>query len=187
MSLGTYTNTLLGTALLLSALPTIANVTNGSFEQWTSNTPSSWSTIDNGISLTRTTSKVKSGSSAAAINVTTATQSNTDLLQIISVEAGKTYEFSVDVYHTEGKVKARLYIDGYQGYSNQAKTNQWQTISHSYKASSSKTIKVGLRFYDVSGFDGKETVYVDNFLPNTDSNSEKIIMSKQPQPPQAIM
>ncbi len=168
---GKYKNKLLSTALLLGSLPVMANVANGGFEQWSGNTPSSWSTIDSGISLTRSTSTVKSGSSSAAVNVTTGSQSNTDLLQQVAVEAGKTYNFSADVYHTEGKIKARLYVDGYQGYSNQAQTNQWQTISHSYTASSDKTISVGLRFYDVSGFDGSETVYVDNFLPNADGNA----------------
>ncbi|MBB1338157.1 endonuclease [Pseudoalteromonas sp. SR44-2] len=168
---GKYKNKLLSTALLLGSLPVMANVANGGFEQWSGNTPSSWSTIDSGISLTRSTSTVKSGSSSAAVNVTTGSQSNTDLLQQVAVEAGKTYNFSADVYHTEGKIKARLYVDGYQGYSNQAQTNQWQTISHSYTASSDKTISVGLRFYDVSGFDGSETVYVDSFLPNTDGNA----------------
>ncbi|KAA1164019.1 endonuclease [Pseudoalteromonas distincta] len=168
---GKYKNNLLSTALLLGSLPVMANVANGGFEQWSGNTPSSWSTIDSGISLTRSTSTVKSGSSSAAVNVTTGSQSNTDLLQQVAVEAGKTYNFSADVYHTEGKIKARLYVDGYQGYSNQAQTNQWQTISHSYTASSDKTISVGLRFYDVSGFDGSEIVYVDNFLPNADGNA----------------
>ncbi|WP_278382729.1 endonuclease [Pseudoalteromonas distincta] len=168
---GKYKNKLLSTALLLGSLPVMANVANGGFEQWSGNSPSSWSTIDSGISLTRSTSTVKSGSSSAAVNVTTGSQSNTDLLQQVAVEAGKTYNFSADVYHTEGKIKARLYVDGYQGYSNQAQTNQWQTISHSYTASSDKTISIGLRFYDVSGFDGSETVYVDNFLPNTDGNA----------------
>ena len=47
-----------------------------------------------------------------------------DLLQQVAVKSGKTYNFSADVYHTEGKIKARLYVDGYQGYSNQAQTNQ---------------------------------------------------------------
>lgn len=168
---GKYKNKLLSTALLLGSLPVMANVANGGFEQWSGNSPSSWSTIDSGISLTRSTSTVKSGSSSATVNVTTGSQSNTDLLQQVAVEAGKTYNFSADVYHTEGKIKARLYVDGYQGYSNQAQTNQWQTISHSYTASSDKTISVGLRFYDVSGFDGSEIVYVDNFLPNADGNA----------------
>ena len=168
---GKYKKKLISTALLLGSLPIMANVTNGGFEQWSGNTPDAWTTIDGGISLSRSTSTVKSGSSSAAVNVTTGSQSNTDLLQQVAVEAGKTYNFSADVYHTEGKIKARLYVDGYQGYSNQAQTNQWQTVSHSYTASSDKTISVGLRFYDVSGFDGSETVYVDNFLPNTDGNA----------------
>ncbi|MEI8704949.1 endonuclease [Pseudoalteromonas sp. B62] len=171
MSYGTYKNKLLSTALLLGSLPVMANVANGSFEQWSGNTPASWTTIDSGINLSRSTSTVKSGSSSAAVNVTTGSQSNTDLLQQVAVEAGQTYDFSADIYHTEGKIKARLYVDGYQGYSNEAQTNQWQKISHSYTASSSKTINVGLRFYDVSGFDGSEIVYVDNFLPNSDGGS----------------
>ncbi|MBH0038732.1 endonuclease [Pseudoalteromonas sp. SWN166] len=168
---GKYKNKLLSTALLLGSLPVMANVANGGFEQWSGNTPDAWTTIDSGIALSRSTSTVKSGSSSAAVNVTTGSQSNTDLLQQVAVEAGKTYNFSADVYHTEGKIKARLYVDGYQGYSNQAQTNQWQTVSHSYTASSNKTISVGLRFYDVSGFDGSETVYVDNFLPNADGSA----------------
>lgn len=168
---GKYKNKLLSTALLLGSLPVMANVANGGFEQWSGNTPDAWTTIDSGIALSRSTSTVKSGSSSAAANVTTGSQSNTDLLQQVAVEAGKTYNFSADVYHTEGKIKARLYVDGYQGYSNQAQTNQWQTVSHSYTASSDKTISVGLRFYDVSGFDGSETVYVDNFLPNADGSA----------------
>ncbi|WP_165739214.1 endonuclease [Pseudoalteromonas sp. Z1A6] len=168
---GKYKNKLLSTALLLGSLPVMANVANGGFEQWSGNTPDAWTTIDSGIALSRSTSTVKSGSSSAAVNVTTGSQSNTDLLQQVAVEAGKTYNFSADVYHTEGKIKARLYVDGYQGYSNQAQTNQWQTVSHSYTASSNKTISVGLRFYDVSRFDGSETVYVDNFLPNADGSA----------------
>ncbi|MFP3398714.1 carbohydrate binding domain-containing protein, partial [Brevibacterium sp. SIMBA_078] len=79
---------------------------------------------------------VSTGSQAAAISVNTGTQSNTDFLQQVAVEMGKTYEFSVDVYHTEGHLKARLLIDGYQGYSNPAQTNQWQTITYSYTADS---------------------------------------------------
>ncbi|MCW1720343.1 endonuclease [Pseudoalteromonas sp. A3] len=171
MSHGTYKNKLLSTALLIAATPAMANVANGGFEQWTGNTPDAWTTIDSGINVSRSTSIVNNANSAAAINVTTGSQSNTDLLQQVSVEAGKTYDFSVDVYHTEGSIRARLYVDGYQGYSNQAQINQWQTISHSYTPSSNKTINVGLRFYDMSGFDGNETVYVDNFLPNTDGGA----------------
>lgn len=166
MTHGKNKNRFFGGALLIAALPATANIANGGFEQWSGNQPDSWTTIDSGINLSRSTSTVKSGNSSAAINVTTGSQSNTDLLQQITVEAGKTYAFSADVYHTEGNIKARLYVDGYQGYSNNNQTNQWQTISYDYTSSSNKVINVGLRFYDVSGFDGNETVYVDNFLPN---------------------
>jgi endonuclease I len=95
----------------------------------------------------------------------------------MSVVAGQIYDFSVGVYHTEGAVKARLYIDGYQGFSNESLVNQWQQLTHSYIASSTKDISVGLRFYDTSGFDGSEIVYVDYFKPTqasgdgTDGNS----------------
>jgi len=59
----------------------------------------------------------------------------------------------------------RLIADGYQGYSNNGLTNQWQELTFSYTATSTKSIPVGLRFYDVSGFDGSEVVYIDNFQP----------------------
>ena len=160
---GISKNKLLLSALLLSSLPTMANVVNGNFEQWTGNTPQAWTVIDSGINVSANSAVVSTGLQAAAISVNTGTQSNTDFLQQVAVEMGKTYEFSVDVYHTEGHLKARLFIDGYQGYSNPALTNQWQTITYSYTADSSKTIDVGLRFYDTSGFDGSELVYVDNF------------------------
>src|SRR5690606_32011495 len=46
---------------------------------------------------------------------------------------------------------------------------QWQTLSFNYTATTSGTIEVGLRFYDVAGFDGSELVYVDDFQPSTTS------------------
>ena len=166
---GTQANTLFGVCLLFSALPVTANMVNGDFEHWTDSTPHSWSTIDSGIRISQSTHIIKSGNSSAAVEVTTQSQDNTDLLQKVAVEAGKTYRFSADIYHTEGHVRTRLYVDDYQGYSNESLVNQWQTISYSYTASTTKIINVGLRFYDVTGFDGTETVYVDNFLPTTGS------------------
>lgn len=158
------------TLCALAASPVFAQVDNGEFENWTSGSPDSWTLIDSGIRVTQSTSQSFNGSSSAAIEVRTASQGSTDFRQTISVTAGQTYDFSARIRHTEGNVRARLYVNGYQGYSNQSLTNQWQQISHSYTASSSGTIQVGLRFYDVSGFDGSEIVYVDSFLP-TDSGS----------------
>lgn len=159
----------LTTVALLSPLA-FAQVENGEFESWTGNTPDGWTTIDSGISVSQSTNISYNGTSSAAVNVTTGSQSSTDFRQTVSVTSGQTYDFSARIYHTEGNVRARLYVNGYQGYSNENLTNQWQQISQSYTATSTGTIEVGLRFYDVSGFDGAEIVYVDSFEP-TDSGS----------------
>ncbi|CDT29084.1 Endonuclease I [Vibrio coralliirubri] len=156
--------TLSGVALLCST-SAHAQMQNGSFENWEGNVPSGWSVIDSGIALSLSTDPVNNGSLSAQVTVNTSTQSNTDFLQTIRVEQGKTYDFSVDVYHTEGNVKARLFVDGYLGYSNNGLTNQWQALTHSYNATSTKDIVVGVRFYDDAGFDGSEVVYLDNFQP----------------------
>lgn len=171
MSHGNYKKYLLSSALLCIALPSFATLTNGEFEQWSNNTPLDWSTIDSGITLSASSNIVKSGSLAAKVVVTTASQSNTDLQQSVAVEAGQSYLFSTWVYHTQGGVKARLVADGYYGYSNPALLNQWQQLSYQYTASSSATINVGLRFYDVNGFDGNESVYVDSFTPASEATS----------------
>ena len=153
-----------------------AQIENGSFENWNGGAPDNWSTIDSGISVTESSNSYD-GVSSAAINVTTGSQSSTDFRQTVSVSAGQSYTFSTWVYHTEGGVRARLYVDGYQGYSTPTLTGQWQQVSYNYTAGSTGTIEVGLRFYDVSGFDGSEVVYVDLFEPTatggggTDSGS----------------
>lgn len=143
----------------------MAQVTNGDFEQWSGNSPQGWSTIDSGISVSPTSDQVKSGGIAAKIVVNTGSQSSTDFLQSLSVEQGKSYDFSASVFHTEGGIKARLYVDGYRDYSVPSKTDQWQDVAYRYTATADKNIVVGVRFYDVSGFDGSEVVYLDNFQP----------------------
>ena len=166
MSYRTYKKYLLASALLFTTLPSIATIANGDFENWSGSQPDGWSTIDSGITLAADNTQVNSGALAAKVVVTTATQSNTDLLQQVAVEAGKSYLFSSWVYHTEGGLKARLVADGYHDYSNPTLLNQWQQLSYSYTAPSTGKITVGLRFYDVSGFDGNESVYVDSFSPS---------------------
>lgn len=146
-----------------------AQVQNGEFENWSNGKPDSWNLIDSGITVSQSTSQSYNGSSSAKIDVRTASQGSTDFRQTISVTSGQTYQFSARVRHTEGKVKARLYINGYQGYTNPALRNQWQEISHTFTASSTGTIQVGFRFYDQSGFDGNETVYIDSFQPTGSS------------------
>ena len=152
---------------LFFSLNVFAEVENGDFESWTGGTPDGWTTIDSGINVNQNTSIVKTNTSSAAITVNTGSQGSTDFRQSVNVVSGQSYVFSTWVYHTEGGVKARLYVDGYRNYSSANQTNQWQQISYSYTASSSKSISIGLRFYDVSGFDGSEIVYIDEFQPTT--------------------
>jgi len=148
-----------------------AEVTNGSFETWSNGAPASWTTIDSGINVTQNTTVTKEGANSAAITVNTGTQGSTDFQQLVSVVAGQSYDFSVWVNHTEGSVKARLYVDGYRNYSDPSLVNQWQQISYTYNATATKDIAVGLRFYDTTGFDGSETVYVDYFQPTAATNT----------------
>ncbi|MBA6251867.1 MULTISPECIES: endonuclease [unclassified Colwellia] len=160
-----YKNNIAALLLCATSHYAVADVNNGSFETWLAGSPSGWTTIDSGISVNKNTTIFQEGLSSAEITVNTGTQGSTDIQQLVSVVAGQTYEFSVWVYHTEGSIKARLYIDGYQGYSNESLVNQWQQVTHSYTASSTSDIAVGLRFYDIAGFDGSEIVYVDYFQP----------------------
>ncbi|MBE0364263.1 hypothetical protein PULV_a2555 [Pseudoalteromonas ulvae UL12] len=163
------------TILCAAGFSAQADVVNGGFESWQGSRAAGWDTIDSGIVVTQQSNIVKVGSSSAQVTVNTASQASTDLLQTVDVIAGQTYAFSTWVYHTEGAVKARLIVDGYQGYSDEHSVNQWQQIQYAYTATSSKKITVGLRFYDVTGFDGSEIVYVDDFQPSatpppTDNN-----------------
>lgn len=157
--------------MALAAAPAVADIENGSFEQWSGNTPAGWSVIDSGIAVSPATNVVKSGAKSAAIAVNTADQAATDIRQSAQVAAGQTYNVSVAVYHTEGHVKARLYVNGYQGYSTESLTGQWQTLSYSFTASATGAVEVGLRFYDIAGFDGSEIVYVDDFQPSAQTES----------------
>ncbi|MEJ2593617.1 MAG: lamin tail domain-containing protein [bacterium] len=139
-------------------------VTNGDFESWTGGDPDGWTTIEVGIDVTEETTIVHGGSSSASIDVLTGTQGDTDFRQDIAVEESKVYDVSVWVYHTEGHVAARLYVDGYLNYSDHELTGQWQEVTYTYTATATGTIEIGLRFYDQTGFDGEEIVYVDDYV-----------------------
>lgn len=149
-----------------ATLSSAAEVVNGGFESWQGSAVAGWDTIDSGIQVKKEVAIVKQGNASGAVTVLTGSQADTDLLQQVDVVAGQNYQFSTWIYHTEGGVKARLYVDGYQGYSNEGILGQWQQVSFSYNATSSKKIAVGLRFYDTAGFDGSEVVYVDDFQPS---------------------
>jgi len=156
--------------LSIAALSLVSNIAsaqveNGTFERWSNGSPIGWTTIDSGILLDRASTPTVDGQYSAKITVTTRSQGNTDLLQQFDVVANQTYNFEVSVYHTEGGVAARIIADGFRGYSDPSIRNQWQQIRFTYRATSTKSINLGLRFYDRNGFDGSEVVYVDSFQP----------------------
>ena len=152
---------------------------NGGFENWTGGVPDSWTTIDSGINVTQETTTIHGGTSSANIEVTTGSQSSTDFRQSVAVTNGTEYNISVWVYHTEGHEKARLYVNGYQNYSDPAVIGAWQELTYTYTATADGNIDVGLRFYDISGFDNSEIVYVDDFTMTYTpaSSTEPVITS----------
>ncbi|MFT5229780.1 MAG: hypothetical protein ACI9EV_002934 [Urechidicola sp.] len=140
-----------------------AQVVNGDFEAWTGDVPDGWTTIESGIATTEEGSVVHGGDAAAAINVITGTQGDTDFRQVVDVVAGTTYNISFWAYHTEGGMRARLFVDDFLDYTDPAVTGEWQELSYTYLAGATGSIDVGLRFYDLPAFDGEELVYIDDF------------------------
>ncbi|MFL0353235.1 choice-of-anchor D domain-containing protein [Xanthomarina sp. GH4-25] len=150
-------------AFLCFVLSGFAQIINGDLESWTGSTPDGWTTIDSGITTSEETTIIHGGSSSASINVTTGTQGSTDFRQTVSLIIGHNYTASVWVRHTEGGMRARLYVnDNYEVYSDGNITGSWQEITIPFTASSTSA-EFGLRFYDMAGFDGAEIVYVDDY------------------------
>ena len=139
-------------------------VTNGGFETWSqTDLPDSW-TNETGTILSQETGTTHAGSASAMnVDLTTGSQSSTDFRQTISVIAGNTYNVSVWVYHLDGLSQARLYVDGWQDYSDNTLTDQWQEITYAYTPSATGDVEVGLRYYDQTGFVDHSYIIVDDF------------------------
>lgn len=158
--------TILALAIMLGAFMSLnaqSIVVNGDYESWTGGVPDSWTTIESGIIVTEETTIIHDGSKSASVDVITGSQGDTDFRQDVTVTGGTDYDISVWVYHTEGNVKARLYVGGYDNYSDNTIIGGWQEVTTTYSAGSDGTIELGLRFYDQTGFDGDEIVYVDDY------------------------
>ncbi len=139
-------------------------VVNGDFETWTqADLPDNW-TNETGTNLTQETTTIHGGSSAMHVELTTGSQGDTDFRQTISVIGGTTYNVSVWVYQLDADSKARLYVDGYQGYSDNTVLNQWQEVTYTYIPAATGDVEVGLRYYDQNGFpNGVSNLIVDDF------------------------
>ncbi|MBU2939055.1 T9SS type A sorting domain-containing protein [Lacinutrix sp. C3R15] len=135
---------------------------NGDFESWTAGVVDSW-TSESGTTITQETITVAEGTSAVNFEVTTGTQGNTDFRQAVPVVAGVAYDVSVQIYQVDALSQARLYADGYQGYSDETLVGEWQTLSYVYNATTTGDADFGLRFYDAAGFTDSSFIIVDNF------------------------
>ncbi|MDB2490855.1 T9SS type A sorting domain-containing protein [Flavobacteriaceae bacterium] len=129
------------------------------FETW----PLSFDTSDSGISISQESSIVYQGKYSASVQVNTGSQGSTDWRKDINLTSGVTYTVSFKIYHTEGNVKARIYAGNYRNYSVNGSTGSWQTLTYDFTPTSTDSYDIGLRFYDQTGFDGSEVVYVDDF------------------------
>ena len=143
---------------------------NGGFENWSGGVPSSWSVVDFSTSdLTQSTVQFSEGSYSAAVNLQTQTQANTDIRQTVTLESGKSYTVSLDVYATDNQATVRIFdaafSSGHTVYSDDTMLNQWQTISFEYTATATGSIEFGMRFYDTSAnwLGTGSLFYVDNF------------------------
>lgn len=159
-------NYLLLIALFISSLSFGQIVTNGDFESWTGGVVDSW-TSEAGTTVEEETTIVNGGTSSAKFTVTTQTQGDTDFRQTINVEAGKVYDVSVWVYQADNGARARIFFDGYQGYSDPDMLNTWQEVTYEYTAMTTGPIDIGLRFYDISSnwaaAGNMSVIYIDDY------------------------
>lgn len=136
---------------------------NGEFENWTTGVLDTW-TSESGTTVLEESSIVDEGTRSARFDVTTQTQGDTDLRQTITVENGKIYDVSVRIYQGDNQARARLFVDGYQGYSDSSIIGSWQTVTYEYTATADGTIDIGLRFYDITAnWVSGSTIYVDDY------------------------
>ena len=137
--------------------------TNGGFENWTAGVLDTW-TSEAGTTVTEEAGIFDEGSKSAKIEVTTDNQGNTDFRQTITVESGKIYDVSVRIYQNDNGARARLFFDGYQGYSDPSIVGSWQTLTYEYTATADGSIDIGLRFYDITAdWTGQSDFYIDDF------------------------
>ena len=140
---------------------------NGDFESWTAGVLNTW-TSESGTTIEEESTIFNGGAKSAKVTVTTQTQGNTDFLQPVNVVAGVTYDVSVDVYQLDNASRARVVINNvFDGpYSNDTMLNQWQTLTHTFVATTTGAVNIGLRFYDTAanwaGNGNQSIMYIDN-------------------------
>ena len=157
-------------------------LSNPGFESWTVNgvggPPDNWSLSGSSMTAEKDSTTIHGGSYST--KVTWTTTSTRYLQQYVPVTAGSDYEFSFWVLDNDSGGRARVcirwytgttFISGYYGdYTSDSP--DWQTLSSGTQTApaGADTAHVEIRVYDISGWPGTATVYVDdtNFeIPTT--------------------
>ena len=171
--------------LSLSAFPqTTELISNGGFENWTVNgaggPPDDWSISGGSLTATQEGTTVRTGS--YSVNLTWTTTSTRWIEQIVSVVGGRDYQFKFYVYDNDPDGRARVairwfdasssLISGYYG-SYSSDSPDWQLLDSGQLTAPANAAyaHMEIRVYDVSGWDGDATVYIDDasFLEYTTS------------------
>ncbi len=130
--------------------------------------PDNW-TGDTDIDTYQESINIHSGTYSCKVDVNSGAQANTDMRHDeVSVSAGDTYTYSFWVWSST-YVQARVVLEwtgasaSYGNFSN-AGTSDFELLSQTGTVPTGATgVKVGLRFYDITGFTAPETQYVDDF------------------------
>ena len=139
-------------------------ISNAGFENFTGNTPNTWTNIDDGIATAPETTIFIEGAKSLKIDLTDTNPENAKLNKSVTVIADKIYDVSVSVYHlsTDNDARVALVVNGNETFSDPTITDQWQTVSTTYTQAANASIQVGFKFISLPGFDGSSTMYIDN-------------------------
>ena len=160
-------------------------LTNGDMETWDGDTPTGWNRMKTGITVAKETSIVHGGAASAAVTVT-GNKAETDFGQDqqIIVQAGKTYNFSVWSYHTEGNLFFAWVIGVAGGYNFSSSngihtdntiTGEWQEFTWQWDCTIDDTVDVFFRWYNQDGFDGEEVNYIDDAVVEEQAVAEELL------------
>ncbi len=150
---------------------------NGNMESWTTNgssgPPDNWA-LGGGTGITATQEGTTIHGGNYSTNLTWTTDTTVRLEQVsISVTAGNDYEFCFYAYDNDpdGRVRVVIrwydntdtFISGYYGdYTTDTAGWQYLRSGSQTAPSGAVTAHAEIRCYDVSGWDGNATVYVDD-------------------------
>ncbi len=130
--------------------------------------PDNW-TGDTGVDTYQESTNIHGGTYSCKVDVNTGNQASTDMRHDeVSVTAGDSYTYSFWVW-TSANVKVRVVLEWngagitYGGYSNAGTSGFEQVVATGTVPTGAIGVKVGVRFYDQTGFVAPETQYIDDF------------------------